>query len=74
MQQCPLEKIIVAQLVEKFIIINGATAQSRTLASLAVFVTVGYITMWVINPTINLFLVILIQPPETSSGEATIDL
>jgi hypothetical protein len=32
-----------------------------------------YITMWVISPTINLVLVILIQP-ETSSGEATIDI
>jgi hypothetical protein len=36
-----------------------------------------YITMWVISPTINLVLVILIiliQPPDTSSGEATIDI
>jgi hypothetical protein len=33
-----------------------------------------YITMWVISPTINLVLVILIQPPEISSGEATIDI
>jgi hypothetical protein len=56
------------------IIINGAAAQSRELASLTGFVTVGYITMWVISPTINLILVILIQPPETSSGEATIDI
>jgi hypothetical protein len=32
-----------------------------------------YITMWVISPTINLVLVILIQPPDTSSGEATTD-
>jgi hypothetical protein len=29
-----------------------------------------YITMWVISPTISLVLVILIQPPETSSSEA----
>jgi hypothetical protein len=33
-----------------------------------------YITMWVISPTINLVLVILIQPPETYSGEASIDI
>jgi hypothetical protein len=33
-----------------------------------------YITMCVISPTINLVLAILIQPPETSSGEATIDI
>jgi hypothetical protein len=45
------------------IIINGAKAQSRALASLSGFVTVWYITMWVISPTINLVLVILIQPP-----------
>jgi hypothetical protein len=45
------------------IIINGATAQSRALASVSGFVTVWYITMWVISPTINLLLVILIQPP-----------
>jgi hypothetical protein len=31
-----------------------------------------YITTWVISPTSNLVLVILIQPPETSSDEATI--
>jgi hypothetical protein len=37
------------------IIINGATAQSRALASLTGFMTVRYITMWVISPTINLF-------------------
>jgi hypothetical protein len=56
------------------IIINGATARSRALASLTCFVTVRYITMWVVSPTINLVLVILIQPPETSSGEATTDI
>jgi hypothetical protein len=56
------------------IIINGATAQSRALASLYGFRDSLYITMWVISPTINLFLVILIQPPETFSGEATIDI
>jgi hypothetical protein len=28
--------------------------------------------MWVISPTIDLVLVILIRPPETSSGEATV--
>jgi hypothetical protein len=33
-----------------------------------------YITIWIISPTINLIIVILIQPPETSSGEATIDI
>jgi hypothetical protein len=33
-----------------------------------------YITMWVISPTINLILVILNQPPETSSGKATTDI
>jgi hypothetical protein len=32
------------------------------------------ITMWVISPTIDLVLVILIRPPETSSGEATTDI
>jgi hypothetical protein len=32
------------------------------------------ITMWVISPTIDLVLVILIRPPETSNGEATIDI
>jgi hypothetical protein len=53
------------------IIINGMTAQSWALASLSGFVTVRYITMWVVSPTINLVLVILIQPPETYSGEAT---
>jgi hypothetical protein len=52
------------------IITNGATAQSRALASLTGFVTVRKITMWVTSPTINLILVILIRPPETSSGEA----
>jgi hypothetical protein len=56
------------------IIINVTTAQSRALASLTGFVTVKYVTMWVISPTINLVLVILIQPPETSSGGATIDI
>jgi hypothetical protein len=56
------------------VIINDATAQSWALASLTGFVTVRYITMWVISPTINLILVILIQPPETSSGEATTDI
>jgi hypothetical protein len=56
------------------IIINGTTAQSRALAFLAGFVTVRYIMMWVISPRINLVLAILIQPPETSSGEATIDI
>jgi hypothetical protein len=35
--------------------INGVTAQSQALASLTAFVTVRYITMWVISPTINLF-------------------
>jgi hypothetical protein len=30
--------------------------------------------MWIISPTINLVLVILIQLSETSSGEATIDI
>jgi hypothetical protein len=30
--------------------------------------------MWIISPTINLVLVILIRPPETSSGEATMDI
>jgi hypothetical protein len=33
-----------------------------------------YITMWVISPTINLVLIILIQPPETSSGGTTIGI
>jgi hypothetical protein len=33
-----------------------------------------YITMWVISRTINLVLIILIQPPETYSGEATVDI
>jgi hypothetical protein len=56
------------------IIINVTTAQSRALASLTGFVTVRYVMMWVISPTINLILVILIQPPETSSGGATIDI
>jgi hypothetical protein len=37
------------------IIINGATAQSRALASLTGFVTVRHIAMWVIIPTISLF-------------------
>jgi hypothetical protein len=32
-----------------------------------------YITMWVVSPTINLILVILIRPSETSSGKATTD-
>jgi hypothetical protein len=32
------------------------------------------ITMWAISPTSDLVLVILIRPPETSSGEATIDI
>jgi hypothetical protein len=32
------------------------------------------IKMWVISPTIDLILVILIRPPETSSGEATVDI
>jgi hypothetical protein len=44
------------------------------LASLTGFMTVRYVTMWVISPMINLILVILIQPPETSSGGATIDI
>jgi hypothetical protein len=35
------------------IIINGAKAQRRALASLTGFVTVRYITMWVISPTIT---------------------
>jgi hypothetical protein len=52
------------------IIINGATTQSQALASLMGFVTIRYITMWVISPTINLILVILIRLPETSSSEA----
>jgi hypothetical protein len=63
----------LAWLFLETIIINGATAQSRALASLTGFATVRYITMWVISPTINLVLVILIHLPETSSGEATID-
>jgi hypothetical protein len=45
------------------IISNGTTAQSH-----------DDITMWVISPMIDLILVILIQSPETSSGEATIDI
>jgi hypothetical protein len=56
------------------IIINGATAQSRALASLASYVTVRYYTMWGYQlhdqPA---SLVILILPPETSSGETTRD-
>jgi hypothetical protein len=32
------------------------------------------ITMWVISSTIDLVVVNLIRPPETSSGEATIDI
>jgi hypothetical protein len=57
--------LLIVIVVIVIIIINGATAQSRALVSLTGFVTVRYITMWVI---------ILIQPPETSSGEATIDI
>jgi hypothetical protein len=34
------------------IIINGATAQSRALASFTGFVTLRCITMWVISPTL----------------------
>jgi hypothetical protein len=58
---------ILASLI---IIINGTTAQSRALTSLTGFMTVRYIMIWVIN----LVLVILIQPPETSSGETTTDI
>jgi hypothetical protein len=43
----------------------------RALASLSYFVMVRHITMWVISSTINLILVTLIRPPETSSGDAT---
>jgi hypothetical protein len=55
------------------IIINGTAAQSRGLG-LPYGFRDRYITMWVISLTINLVLVILIQPPETYSGEATTDI
>jgi hypothetical protein len=59
-KECSNSQVIMVIII----IINGATA------SLMGFVTIRYITMWVISPTINLVLVILIQPPETSSSEA----
>jgi hypothetical protein len=50
------------------IISNGATVQRQALASLMGLVMVRYITMWVISPTIDLVLIILIRPPGTSSN------
>jgi hypothetical protein len=66
--------ILLVNVDVPLIVISGATAQSWAVASLPGFVTVRYITMWVISPTINLVLVILIQLPETSSGETTTDI
>jgi hypothetical protein len=59
-------------IINIIIIINGTTAQSRALASLTCFVTGIYDAGY--QPQNQPVLVILIQPPETSSGGATIDI
>jgi hypothetical protein len=50
---------------------NGATAQSRALATLTGFVMILRCRL---SAPRSPGLVVLIQPPETSSGEATIDI
>jgi hypothetical protein len=53
------------------IIINGTTARLGPWTSLRVFVMVRYVRCEDISPTINLILVILIRPPETSVNKAS---
>jgi hypothetical protein len=53
------------------IIINGTTARLGPWPPLRAFVMVMYVRCEVISPTINLILVILIRPPETSVSKAS---
>jgi hypothetical protein len=53
------------------IIISGTTALHRALAFLTDFMMVRYVQCGVISPTINLLLVTLIRPPETSVSKAS---
>jgi hypothetical protein len=53
------------------IIMNGTTARVGPWPPLRVFVMVRYLRCGVISPTINLVIVILIRPPETSGSKAS---
>jgi hypothetical protein len=64
-------KLVTIILKFIIIIINGTAAQSRALASHMGFVMILRCGLSAPRSTI---LVILIRPPETSSGEATIDI
>jgi hypothetical protein len=63
--------LMLLQYYKNIIIINETTARLGPWPPLRVFVMVRYVRYEVISPMINLILVILIRPPDTSVSKAS---